>query len=633
MATVIAVRWAEPHCKLAIRNPSTTEEFRDNRGLHQALDLIPQSAWCLAPDGRLEFCNTRWLDSTGLKWEQVKSAGWTAALHVEDLPRVHQVWQAALTDDVAVEADARMRTADGSYRWHLIRIAPQFGRPGQVLNWYGTATDIHDRKLSEEPLREIEAKWNSVFDNAAIGVAITDMTGRFLSVNSTYERMLGYSQEELSGLRFIEITHEAFRAHNSDLIQECIDRKRRQFKIEKLYRRKDGVPVWVRNNVSLIRDRAGAPLYIMALAENIMLERLASIVEEQYDFLAIADLEGRPLYVNRSGQMLVGLDDEQDLLNAKAEHYFVSEDWASMSQTIKGSVLTSGSWSGELRFRHLKNGTPIPVFYQGFRIDDPETGQPNNIAIICRDISARKEAELAAQTAQTELARVNRLTTMGEMAASIAHESNQPLTAIIANGEASLRLLARRPPDLGEVRDALRSIVDDASRAAEITHGIRNMAKKIDTGRVPLNLNEVIEKVLSLTRGEARVWNVVVQADLDRDLPPVTADRVQVQQVLVNLVMNAIEAMVSKHESLRTLVISTQRQQEDRVLVSVKDSGIGFDPGAAQRMFEPFFTTKSSGVGLGLSICRRIIEGHGGRLWATPAEPEGAVLQFTLPHE
>ena len=606
------------------------KHFRDERRLREAFDLIPQLAWCAASDGRLKFCNDYWLNSTGLAWEQVKDSGWTAALHAEDVSRVQQNWKSALASGTAAEAEARMCTADGSYRWYLIRIVPQLAGPGQVLNWYGTAIDIHDRKLAEESLRETEAKWRSVFDNAAIGVALTDMTGRFLSVNPTYERILAYSQEELSGLRILEITHEAFRAHNSGLIKECIDGKRQQFQIEKLYRRKDGVPVWVRNNVSLIRDQSGAPQYIMALAENIMLQRLASIVEEQYDFLAIADLEGRPLYVNRSGQRLVGLDSVEELRDTEAINYFFSEDWPSMSQ-ISGSILTSGSWSGEIRFRHLKKGTPIHVSYQGFRIDDPETGFATNIAIVCRDISARKDAELAAQAAQTELARVNRLTTMGEMAASIAHESNQPLTAIIVNGEACLRLLARQRPDLDEVRAALRSIVDDASRAAEVTHGIRNMAKKVQSERIPINVNEVIDRVLSLTRGETRLWNVGVQTDLEPGLPCVIADRVQLQQVLLNLVMNAIEAMASKQDGLKKLEISTRSQQEGYVLVSVKDFGTGIEPEFTDRIFEPFFTTKSSGVGLGLSICRTIIEGHGGRLWATPAEPHGAVLQFTLP--
>jgi PAS domain S-box-containing protein len=560
----------------------------------------------------------------------VKDSDWISILHVEDVPRVQNSWQLALASRTSAEAEARIRTADSSYRWHHIRAKPQFAASGRLLNWYGTATDIHDRKLVDDSLRETEARWRSVFDSTAIGVAITDMTGRFLWVNPTYERFLAYSQEELRNFRFIEVTHEAFRSHNTDLIKECLDGKRRQFQIEKLYRRKDGSPVWVRNNVSIIRDQAGAPRYIMALAENILLQRLASVVEEQYDFLAIADLEGRPLYVNRAGQALVGLDSEEELRGTEASQYFFPEDWSS-ARHIRDSILTTGFWSGEIQLRHLKTGRRLPVLYQGFRVDDPETGDPNHIAILCRDISAQKEAELAAQVAQTELARVNRLTTMGEMAASIAHESNQPLTAIIANGGACLRLLARRHPDLGEVRAALQSIIDDASRAAEITHGIRNMAKKIDSERAPVDVNEVIDKVLSLTHSQVRAWSVAVQTDLEPRLPYVVADRVQLQQVILNLVMNAIEAMASTQEDLRTLAISTQSRQEGHILVSVRDSGVGIAVGSSQRIFEPFFSTRSSGLGLGLSICRRIVEGHGGRLWATAAEPRGAVLQFTLP--
>jgi PAS domain S-box-containing protein len=610
---------------------SAPKRLRDERRLREAFDLIPQLAWCAAPDGRLEFCNNHWLCSTGLACEEAKGSDWTAILHAEDASRLQQTWQPALANRTTTEAEARIRTADGSYRWYLVRVVPQVAGSGQLLYWYGSATDIHDRKLAEEALRETEAKWRSVFDNAAIGVALTDMTGRFLSVNPAYERILAYSQEELKTLRFLDVTHEAFRTHNSDLIKQCIDGKRQQFQIEKLYRRKDGVPIWVRNNVSIIRDRLGAPRFIIALAESIMLQRLASIVEEQYDFLAIADLEGRPLYLNRSGQMMVGLDGVEELRDTEAMRYFFPEDWPLMAQIIENAILTSGSWSGEIRLRHLKTGKPIPVSYQGFRIDDPETGSPANIAIICRDIASRKEAELAAQAAQAELARVNRLTTMGEMAASIAHESNQPLTAIIANGEACLRLLTHQPPDLGKVREILRSVIDDASRAAEITRGIRNMAKKAQSERVPIDVNEVVDKVLALTRGEINVWNVAVRTDLEPGLSRVIADRVQLQQVLLNLIINAVEAMASKQDGLKKLEIITQSQQVGHVLVSVKDSGTGVDPEEIQRIFEPFFTTKPSGVGLGLSICRTIVEGHGGRLWATPAEPHGTIFQFTLP--
>jgi C4-dicarboxylate-specific signal transduction histidine kinase len=194
-----------------------------------------------------------------------------------------------------------------------------------------------------------------------------------------------------------------------------------------------------------------------------------------------------------------------------------------------------------------------------------------------------------------------------------------------------LRLLAVRRPDFAEVREALRSIIEDASRAAEVTHGIRSMAKKIQSERVSIDVNEVIDKVLSLTRGETNIWNVAVLTDFDPELSHVVADRVQLQQVLLNLVVNAIEAMASRQDGFRKLEISTRSQQEGHVLVAVKDSGTGVESEATQRIFEPFFTTKPNGVGLGLSICRTIIEGHGGRLWATPAEPHGTVFQFTLP--
>lgn len=280
--------------------------------------------------------------------------------------------------------------------------------------------------------------------------------------------------------------------------------------------------------------------------------------------------------MNHSGQMMVGLDSLDELRGSEAMHYCFPGDWPLIAR-IRNEILENGSWSGEIKFRQLKTGKSIPVFYQGLRIDDPETGRPSNIAIVCRDVGARKQAEQAAQAAQMELARVNRVTTMGEMAASIAHEINQPLTAIVANGEACTRLLSCQPFDLEDLRAALRSIVDDASRAAEITGGIRNMAKKINSERIPIDVNEVIDKVLALTRGETAVWDVMVQTELRVGLPRVTADRVQLQQVVLNLIMNAIEAMAANESGPRRLEISTKPQEEAGVLVSVKDTGAGIE--------------------------------------------------------
>ena len=250
--------------------------------------------------------------------------------------------------------------------------------------------------------------------------------------------------------------------------------------------------------------------------------------------------------------------------------------------------------------------------------------------VVTVDIAARRAAEDALRAAQAELARVARLTTVGAMAASIAHEINQPLASIVMNGNAGLRWLARSKPNLEEARSAFGCIVNDGHRAAQIITGIRAMFRKESSERSPVAINELICEVVTTSLGELRSRRVSLALQLFDDLSPVQADRVQLQQVLVNLVTNAIDSMASIADRPQTLVVRSERLDE-WVLISVQDSGTGIAPELAERMFDAFYTTKPNGIGLGLSISRSIVESHGGRLSVSPVHPYGAVFQIVLP--
>jgi C4-dicarboxylate-specific signal transduction histidine kinase len=242
-----------------------------------------------------------------------------------------------------------------------------------------------------------------------------------------------------------------------------------------------------------------------------------------------------------------------------------------------------------------------------------------------------QEQEAKIRTVQAELAHVSRVTTLGQLTASIAHEVNQPIAAARNNARAGLNFLDRRPPDLGEVREALDCIVGDTDRAADIIDRIRDHIKKAPPQKERFDLNEAINEVIVLARSEISKNGVSVQTALTGRVLPVEGDRVQMQQVVLNLILNAVEAMGSVEAGPRELSISTEQTRANSVLVAVRDSGPGIDPENIERVFEAFYTTKSSGVGMGLSICRSIIDAQGGRLWAEPNEPRGAVFQFTLP--
>jgi C4-dicarboxylate-specific signal transduction histidine kinase len=248
-----------------------------------------------------------------------------------------------------------------------------------------------------------------------------------------------------------------------------------------------------------------------------------------------------------------------------------------------------------------------------------------------KEILERKSAEEALRKAQTDLAHVARVMTLGELTASIAHEVNQPLAAVTTNANACLRWLARDPPDLEEARECLRRIVRDGNRAGDVIARLRALVKKSAPAKAPLDFNDMFEEVLAMIDPEARRHRVAVWTDLAAGLPLVRGDRLQVQQVLLNLVMNSIEAMQAVTDRPRELRIRTQPHESDTVLVTVQDTGIGLDPQGMARLFESFYTTKPEGMGLGLSISRTIIEAYGGRLWATPHDGPGATFQFTLP--
>jgi len=245
-------------------------------------------------------------------------------------------------------------------------------------------------------------------------------------------------------------------------------------------------------------------------------------------------------------------------------------------------------------------------------------------------LTERRRADEALRETQVELAHVTRVTTIGGLAAAIAHEINQPLAAVITNGNACLRWLAGTTPNLDEARQAVGRIIRDGNRASDVIAKIRALLRKTGTEKERLDMNDVIREVVALAQSEIRRNGVALRAQLEGDLPPVLGDRVQLQQVVLNLIMNGIEAMSAVGDRARELIISTQSGEIDQVHVTVQDSGIGLDPQRMERIFDAFYTTKSEGMGMGLAISRSIVENHDGRLWAVPNDGPGATFQFTL---
>jgi PAS domain S-box-containing protein len=294
---------------------------------------------------------------------------------------------------------------------------------------------------------------------------------------------------------------------------------------------------------------------------------LASLVEQAADFMAIADLNGgTPIYLNKAGLKMVGFDSLEEARARHGIHYMFPEDREFVNAVLWPTVLEQGSWSGEMRLRHFKTGDPIPVLYSAFRIDDPEAGQPVNVGNVCRDITDRKRAEEKLRAseqrlldAQMELARVTRVTTLDELTASIAHEVNQPLAVVVNAAAACRHWLDGATPNLDEARSAVEWIVKEGNRASEVIRRVRALANKTDIEKVPLDVNDVVREVIALVQRELISHQVSLRTELAPALPMVLADRVQLQQVIINLAMNGIEEMQSVTDRPRELVIRSGR--------------------------------------------------------------------------
>jgi len=501
--------------------------------------------------------------------------------------------------------------------------------------------DVLERMRTEEALRASEERWRAVFENSAIGVALTDLNGRFLATNSAYQKMLGYTEEEIRKLTFLDLTHEDYRESNWEFITELLEGKRKQFQIEKQYWRKDGSLIWVSNNVSVVPGTENMPRFIMALSEDITARKRADEeLRRSEAYLAEAqrlshtgswawNFSTGEVFWSRELFRIFGLDPERTALNIdlikKLRH---PEDRPFAEQTFDTAVREKREFEMESRIV-LPDGSIKHVHTVGHPAVNDSDDLVEFVGTVI-DVTERKQAEEGLRKAQAELAHVIRVMTMGELATSIAHEINQPLSAIVTNGNACLRWLAGDSPNLDEAREAARRIIRDGNRAGDVIARIRALLRKTDTDKARLDINQTVQEVVILMQDDAVRKGVALRMELAADVLPVLGDRVQLQQVILNLVMNGIEAMSGVTDRSRDLLIRSRQHESDKVLVAVQDSGVGLQSESLDHLFKAFFTTKPKGMGMGLAISRSIIEAHGGKLWAVPNDGPGATFQFTL---
>ena len=483
---------------------------RSERQLRNLIETIPTMVFSIRPDGSTEFVSRNWQEYAGLSLENTTGGGWQTTVHPDDLDTHLNKWRASLAGGQPFENEVRHRSANGEYRWFLVRAVPLCDEQGNVLRWYGILTDIEDRKRAEEDLCRSEAYLAEAQRLTGTGSWAWDpRSDRMLYCSEELYRIYGLDPQDL--VPPVEVLLQ--RVHPEDR-----DRWREEQAMEIEYRLllPDGTIKYVRCMRHPIFDGAGEIVEVI--------------------------------------------------------------------------------------------GTTV-------------------------DVTERKHAEEERERLrqlEADLAHMNRVSMMGELAASLAHEIKQPIAAAATDAKTGVRWLQREPPDTAEAREALSRILKDVTRAAEIIDRNRSLYSRGAPKREMFNLNELIREMIVLLRDAANRHSISIHAELDPALPTSTADRVQMQQVLLNLMLNGIEAM---KDTGGELTIRSKKTEKGEIRLSVGDVGIGLPAENTDRIFDAFFSTKAQGTGMGLSISRKIIESHGGRLWATANSGRGATFHFTVPAE
>jgi PAS domain S-box-containing protein len=567
-----------------------------------------------------------------------------ARIHPEDRRRVMADTDRMQQAGQAFEAEYRVMLPDGEQRWHLAKGHSITRADSHSTRRLGVVLDVTERKLAEERLRDSEENFRRLVESTAAVIWQADAkTWLFTYVGPQAVKLLGYPLEQWYEKDFW-ISH----IHPEDregAIATCLARSRelQDFQFDYRMVKADGTVVWIHDIVNC-QPAQGQPAHLRGIMLDVTERKIAQqsleaqrsflhqVIDINPNFIFAKDREGRFTLANQALADAYGVTVDELIGRTDADFSYNMQE-VEFFRKIDLEVLNTRSerFIGEERMTDCHGN--VRWLQTVKRPIQGTDGVTPLVLGASTDITQRKQAELALQEQRAHMTHVARVSVMGELAASLAHELNQPLAAILSNAQAALRFMERDDVDLDEIREILQDIVTADRRAGEVIRHVRALVKKREAVLefVPIDLADLVRSVLALVHSSAVAQNVYISVEMPLDLPSVRGDRVHLQQVVLNMLLNAFDAMSECRPHERAVTLRATLQSDRTVLVSISDRGPGLADGVLDKIFEPFYTTKAEGLGMGLSICRSIIELHDGRLWAENNASGGATFCFTLP--
>ncbi len=597
-------------------------------------DAAPVLIWMSGVDKLCTFFNKPWLEFTGRSLEQEIGNGWAEGVHPDDLQKCLDVYTESFDARKPFVMQYRLRRYDGEYRWVSDQGVARYNPNGKFAGYIGSCVDVTDLIKKDEALREFEERVVLAAEATHHGVWELDTTTNELWMSDKARALFQFDPDG----RLDQAMHQA-RVHPEDralwesAVKQAIETQG-DYAVEYRVVLPDGTLRWISERGRCVTGKHGKGKRLIGVSVDITQQK------EAQDLFRLA-AEGSHLGVwhwDEIAKTLTWDGATRDMFGASTDGEITidtfyralhPDDAERVKQTWRRALELRLPYQIEFRTQRT-DGTIRWVDVRGRGYYD-EAGKPLSMTGVAFDITDRKEAELAAQRNREDLGHLSRVAAMGELAASIAHELNQPLSGIVSNAAAGQRFIDRGDVDLAELRELLTDINADGRRAGDVIRGIQSMVKKRAPARERVNLNDLVMKVVQMVKPNAMLHSCEFGTFLDPGLPAVEGDPVQLQQVLLNLVINAFDAMRDTPVRSRKVAIATERNGDGTIRISVRDYGVGISEEARERLFDQFFTTKREGLGMGLSIVRSIVASHGGTIAAENADGGGARFQFNLP--